>query len=79
MAVTMPREKWTDERLDEDIRELRSEIKGLHSRFDKMNESMNSRFDAMNKSMNLRFDALNRNLIWIGVMVVVALIDVNAS
>jgi hypothetical protein len=48
MTVTAPREKWTDERLDEnfgrldtDVRELRSEIKDLRS-------EMNSRFDALN-------------------------------
>ena len=48
MAVALPREKWTDERLDErfgsldtDIRELRGEIKDLRS-------EMNTRFDALN-------------------------------
>jgi hypothetical protein len=70
MAVMMPREKWTDERLDDlnkkvddgfarvdkDIRELRGE---MITRFDAMNESVNARFDKLNDSINARFDAMN--------------------
>jgi len=55
MSVMMPREKWTDERLDDlnkkvddgfarlddDIRELRGDIKGLGG-------EMNERFEALN-------------------------------
>lgn len=51
MTVMVPREKWTDERLDElnkkvgggfervdrDIRELRGDIKELNARFDTLN------------------------------------------
>jgi hypothetical protein len=74
MAVMMPRERWTDERLDElnkkvddgfarvdkDIRELRGEVKNLRS------------------EMNARFDAQSRNLIVAVVTIVAALIGVNA-
>ncbi|HEU4707456.1 MAG TPA: hypothetical protein VFS64_09720 [Solirubrobacterales bacterium] len=74
MAVMMPREKWTDERLDDlnkkvdngfarvdaDIRELRGEIKDLRG------------------EMNARFDALNRNLIGFAVAIIAALIGLNA-
>lgn len=67
MMPREPREKWTDERLDDgfarldgDIRELRGEMKDLRS------------------EMNARFDAMNRNLIGVGVAIVAALIGVNA-
>jgi hypothetical protein len=74
MAVMLPRERWTDERLDElnkkvddgfarvdkDIRELRGEVKDLRS------------------EMNARFDAQSRNLIVAVVTIVAALIGVNA-
>jgi hypothetical protein len=55
MAVMMPREKWSDERLDErfgrldaDIRELRGDIKDLRT-------EMNARFDAQNRNMMAGF------------------------
>jgi hypothetical protein len=55
MAVMMPREKWTDERLDyefgrldADVRELRVEIRDLRT-------EMNNRFDAQNRNMMAGF------------------------
>jgi hypothetical protein len=55
MAVMMPREKWTDERLEErfgrldaDIREIRGDIKDLRT-------EMNARFDAQNRNMMAGF------------------------
>jgi hypothetical protein len=67
MVPREPREKWTDERLDDgfarldgDIRELRGEMKDLRS------------------EMNARFDAMNRNLIGVGAAIIAALIGVNA-
>ena len=63
----MPREKWTDERLDEafarlnaDIRELRGELKDLRT------------------EMNARFDAQNRNLMAGFFMVIVTILGSNA-
>jgi hypothetical protein len=85
MAVMMPREKWTDERLDDlnkkvedgfarldaDIRELRAE----------MNEgfrAVDARFDAMNASVNARFDAVNRNMMAGFFLVIATIIGSNA-
>jgi hypothetical protein len=55
VAVMVPREKWTDERLDgefgrldADIRELRAEIRDLRA-------EMNARFDAVNRNMMAGF------------------------
>jgi len=65
MAVMIPRERWTDERLDDlnkkvddgfarvdaDMREVRAEIKDLKA-------EMNSRFDSINRSMWAGFIAI---------------------
>jgi uncharacterized coiled-coil DUF342 family protein len=96
MAVMMPRERWTDERLDElnkkvddgfarvenDIRELRSEMKseigGLRS---ELKSEMKSQGDGLRNEMrelNARFDSLNRTLIGGAAAIVAALIGVNA-
>jgi len=74
MAVMMPREKWTDERLDDlnkmvddgfarldaDIRELRSE----------MTEGF--------RAVNARFDAVNRNMLAGFFMVIVTILGSHA-
>jgi hypothetical protein len=85
MAVMMPREKWTDERLDDlqvemragfvrvdgEIKELRRD---LNQQVNGMRGEMNSRFD----KVDARFDALNRNLIAGLIVLVAALIASNA-
>ncbi|HEX6601637.1 MAG TPA: hypothetical protein VF030_03260 [Solirubrobacterales bacterium] len=62
MAVMMPRERWSDDRLDEafhrvdsDIRELRMEMKNGFERVDK-------KFDALQSEMNGRFDTMQRTM-----------------
>lgn len=65
MAVMMtPRERWTDERLDD-----------LNKKVDDGFARMDARFDRMEE----RFDALNRTLQWGAVAVIVALIGSNAT
>jgi hypothetical protein len=68
MAVMMPREKWTEERLDDsfgrldaDIRELRTEIKDLRG------------------EINARFEALNGRLIAGFFVLLAAIIGSNAA
>jgi tetrahydromethanopterin S-methyltransferase subunit G len=80
MAVMMPKEKWTDERLDnlnekvdDGFAELGRDIRELRVRLDRMNDSINARFD----SVNARFDSLNRNLIGVAAAIIAALIGVN--
>lgn len=65
----MPRERWTDERLDEafdridaEIRELRVEMKLGFERIDKRFEKVDDKFDAMQSEMNARFDSLQRTM-----------------
>jgi hypothetical protein len=85
VMVPMPREKWTDERLDDlnkkvdegfarvdaDIREVRGEINGLR-------KEMNERFDSMKGLIDARFDALNRNQVAGFFAIVAAIIGSNA-
>jgi len=77
----MPREKWTDERLDKeftrldlDIRELRGDVKDLrremNERFDKVDE----RFDKVGDKMGAGFQALYRVLVGGAAVVIAALI-----
>jgi hypothetical protein len=85
MAVMTPREKWTDERLDDlskkvddGFADTKAEMREGFARVDgeirELRKDMNARFDAM----DARFDAFNRNLVWGLVTVVVALIGSNA-
>ncbi len=69
VTVMMPKERWTDERIDEafdridtDIRELRVEMKRGFERIDKKFEKVDGKFDAMQSEMNQRFDSLQRTM-----------------
>lgn len=61
--VVMPRERWTDERLDKafgqidgDLRELRVEMRKGFEQIDKRFEEMDKRFDQVDK----RFDQVDK-------------------
>jgi uncharacterized coiled-coil DUF342 family protein len=85
VMVPMPREKWTDERLDDlnkkvndgfarldgDIRELRND---LNSQVNGLRGEMNARFERV----DARFDALNRNLLASAVAIIAAILGSNA-
>jgi hypothetical protein len=74
MAVTMPREKWTDERLDDLSKKVDDGFADTKAEFRALRSEMNSRFDAIHG----RFDALNRNLIGGFFVVIAAIIGSNA-
>ena len=66
MTVTMPREKWTDERLDDlskkidkGFAETKAEMREGFTRVDADIRELRGEI----KELNSRFDALNRNLI----------------
>jgi archaellum component FlaC len=67
MAVMMPREKWTDDRLDD----LNKKVDDGFARLDKRIEGLDKDIKDLRREMNARFEALNRNLI-AGLFVVVA-------
>jgi hypothetical protein len=81
MVVMMPREKWTDERLDGeftrldvDIRELRGDMKDLRREMDARFDKVDARFDKIDAS----FQALYRVLLGGAVATIAALIGVSA-
>jgi hypothetical protein len=69
MAVMMsPREKWTDERLDD-----------LNMKVDQGFARMDARFEHLEARIDAKFDGLNRTLIGGAVAVIVALIGSTAT
>ena len=69
----MPREKWTDERLDdlnkkvdEGFARVESDVRGLRT-------EMDARFD----KVDARFESLNRTLISCAVVIIAALIGLH--
>jgi flagellar capping protein FliD len=69
--MTVTREAWTDERLDDLNTKVDDGFARMEGRFDKMD----ARFD----KMDARFDALMRTLIQGGVVVIAALIGLIAT
>jgi hypothetical protein len=78
MAVMMPREKWTDGRIDEKFERIDADIRGLRGDIKDLRTEMNARFDAMRESIDARFDAQNRNMMAGFFMVIVTVIGSNA-
>jgi len=75
MAVMMPREKWTDERLDDSFERIGKNARELRA-------EMNARFNAVDARFNAldaRFDALNRNLLIVAGTIIAALIGSAAT
>jgi chromosome segregation ATPase len=87
MAVMMPREKWTDERLDDLQGELRAgfervgaQIERLDGDIKELRRDMNNQIGGLRSEMNARFEkvderfeGLNRNLVG-GLFVIIATI-----
>lgn len=85
MAVMMPREKWTDKRLDDLKTETRlgfarvdKQIDRLDGDIKELRREMNERFDSMKSSIDARFDAMNRNMIAGFFVIVAAIVSSNA-
>jgi flagellar capping protein FliD len=88
MAVMMPREKWTDERLDDlnakvdkGFTRVEGEIKRLDGTIERLDKSINrldENLSELGREMNLRFEGLHRTLQAAMVAVIVALISTNA-
>jgi len=69
MAVMMsPREKWTDERLDD-----------LNRKVDQGFARMDARFEHLEARIDSKFDGLNRTLIGGAVAIIVSLIGSTAT
>ncbi|HEX5593368.1 MAG TPA: hypothetical protein VFX35_08475 [Solirubrobacterales bacterium] len=73
-VMPMPREKWTDERLDD----LNGKVdRGFAEVKSEMREGF-ARMDTDIRDLNARFDALNRNLLVGAVAIIAALIGSSA-
>ena len=58
MVVMTPREKWTDERLDD----LNKKVDDGFARLDADIRELRRDLNALSTEMNARFDAVNRNM-----------------
>jgi tetrahydromethanopterin S-methyltransferase subunit G len=74
MAVMMPREKWTDERLDDLNKKVDDGFAEMRQGFARVDEE----FKELQREIHARFESLNRNLQATMVAVIVALIGSNA-
>jgi len=62
VVVMTPREKWTDERLDDLNKKADDGFARLDTEIRELRSEMNRRFDAMTDAVSARFDAQNRNM-----------------
>jgi hypothetical protein len=74
MAVMMPREKWTDERLDDLNKKVDDGFARIDADIRELRRDMNEGF----RSVDARFDAVNRNMIAGFFLVVATVIGSNA-
>jgi len=84
VMVPMPREKWTDERLDDlnkkvdrGFTETKAEMREGFARVDADIRELRRDLHALHSEMNARFEALNRNLLAGMVAIVVAILGSN--
>jgi hypothetical protein len=77
MAVMVPRETWTDERLDDlanrmdrgfdevkgEIREVKGEIRDLRIEMNVLRSEMNQRFESMQRTMIIGFVTMSASII----------------
>jgi hypothetical protein len=77
MTVMVPRETWTDERLDDlanrmdrgfdevkgEIREVKGEVRDLRIEMNVLRSEMNQRFDSMQRTMIIGFVAMSASII----------------
>ena len=81
----MPREKWTDDRLDdlnekvdEGFARLHADIQAVRGELNHQVTGLRSEMNARFEAVNARFDALNRNLPVGAVAVIAAILGSNA-
>jgi hypothetical protein len=70
MAVMMPRETWTDERLDDlanrmdrGFDEVKGEVRDLRIEMNVLRSEMNQRFDSMQRTMVIGFVTMSAAII----------------
>jgi len=78
MGVMTPREKWTDERLDDLNKKVDDGFARLHADIQAVRGELNHQVTGLRSDMNTRFEAANRNLIAVTVAIIAAIIGSNA-
>jgi hypothetical protein len=79
MAVMMPRERWTDERLDDLNKKVDNGFAKVDKRFDRLEGRFDARMDKEFGELNQRFDRMQHTLFAGAVAVCVALIGSTAT
>ena|SRR5690348_8243252 len=87
--VVMPRERWTDEKLDQafgridgDLRELRVEMRNGFEKIDQRFEEMDKRFEQMDKrfeQVDKRFERVEDRLDAVQRNMILCFVTINAS
>jgi hypothetical protein len=78
MTVMMPREKWTDERLDDLQAEMRQGFVDTKAEMRAGFARVDGEIRELRREMNERFEAVNRNMIAGSIAIVAAIIGSNA-
>jgi hypothetical protein len=79
MVVMTPREKWTDERLDDLNKKVDDGFARVDVRFNNLEARIDSRFQGLEERIDAKFDGLNRTLIGSAGVIVAALIGLIAT
>jgi tetrahydromethanopterin S-methyltransferase subunit G len=79
MAVMMPRERWTDDRLDDLNKKVDDGFQEVGARFDRLEARFEARMDKQFGELNQRFDRMQHTLFAGAVAVCVALIGSTAT
>jgi hypothetical protein len=79
MAVMVPRENWTDQRLDDLNKKVDDGFGRMDRRFENLEARMDTRFESMEERFDARFDALNRTLLGSAAVIVAALLGILAT
>jgi len=78
VMVPMPREKWTDERLDDLNKKVDDGFARLDADIRELRKDLNDQVGSLRSEMNARFSALNRNLLAGAVSIIAAILGSNA-
>lgn len=75
----MPREKWTDERLDDLNKKVDDGFARVDGEIKELRREMNTRFENLEARLEARFDTVNRNMIAGFFVIVAAIVGSNAA
>jgi tetrahydromethanopterin S-methyltransferase subunit G len=79
MAVMMPRERWTDDRLDDLNKKVDDGFQEVGARFDRLEARFEARMDKQFGELNQRFDRMQFTLIGSAAAIIAALIGLIAT